>query len=129
MLGAPGSIMPVCHILGNMRSKMNFVFLCSFGLLAIVHGQEPSADELKKYPLCFEYGLCKDPSTKKEFISCLSALSPKKFLSFLQYFEKNFYPLSSDTLSGAISEYCTFNEAAEQNVTNKFVDADFFFQK
>ncbi|GBN79235.1 hypothetical protein AVEN_241903-1, partial [Araneus ventricosus] len=52
-----------------------------------------------------------------------------EFLSFLQYFEKNFYPLSSDTLSGAISEYCTFNEAVEQNVTNKFVDADFFFQK
>ncbi|GBN42234.1 hypothetical protein AVEN_44508-1 [Araneus ventricosus] len=126
MLGEPGSIMPVCHILG---SKMNFVFLCAFGLLAIVHGQEPSADELKKYSLCFEYALCKDPSTRKEFISCHSAFGPKDFQSFLQYFENNFYPLSSDTLSGAISEYCTLNEAAEQTAASKLVDANFSFQK
>ncbi|GBO06799.1 hypothetical protein AVEN_152071-1 [Araneus ventricosus] len=113
MLGASRSIMPVCHILGNMRSKMNFVFLCAFGLFAIVHGQEPSADELKRYSLCFDYGLCKDPSTKKEYISCYNTLAPKEFQSLFQYFKKNFCPLGSDTLLEAISEFCSFNEAAK----------------
>ncbi|GBM62153.1 hypothetical protein AVEN_56783-1 [Araneus ventricosus] len=108
---------------------MNFVLLCAFGLFAIVHSQEPSADDLKKYAPCFKYGLCEDPSTKKQLINCLSPLAPKEFQSLFQNFKNNFYPIVSDGLTGAISEYCGFKDATKKDEADKVIDADFFYQK
>ncbi|GBL82004.1 hypothetical protein AVEN_50580-1 [Araneus ventricosus] len=108
---------------------MNFVFLCAVAFFAVVHSQEPSSDELKNYSSCYEYVLCKDPSSLKEFNSCLSSLNPEDFQTYFNSLKKNFVPFKSDNLSGAINEFCSYNDSKEKRVFDKTVNADYTFQK
>ncbi|CAL1287382.1 unnamed protein product [Larinioides sclopetarius] len=51
------------------------------------------------------------------------------FQIYFKYLKKNFYSFKSDNLSGAIKEFCSYNDSKEQDVFDKTVNADFSFQK
>ncbi|GBL81977.1 hypothetical protein AVEN_50557-1 [Araneus ventricosus] len=108
---------------------MNFIFLCAFCFFAIVYGETLSADDLKKYPSCWEYGLCQGESSSKKLAGCLkNNLKPKELQSYFQLLN-TYYPFNSDSLDGKINEYCSFDDDKKQNVFEKIIDADFGFLK
>ncbi|GBL81987.1 hypothetical protein AVEN_50566-1 [Araneus ventricosus] len=108
---------------------MNFIFLCAFCFFAIVHSETLSADELKKYYSCWEYALCQGESSAKKIESCINTLKPKELQSYFQFLSNNYYSFNSDSLSGKISEYCSYDNDKKHNVFEKIFDANFGFLK
>ncbi|GBL82001.1 hypothetical protein AVEN_50577-1 [Araneus ventricosus] len=108
---------------------MNFLFLCAVCFFAVVHSETPSADELKKYYSCWEYAFCQDASSAKKIESCINTLKPKELQSYFQYLKKNYYSFNSDSFSGKITEYCSYDNDKKHDVFDKIFDANFGFLK
>ncbi|GBL81966.1 hypothetical protein AVEN_50550-1 [Araneus ventricosus] len=108
---------------------MNFVLLCAFCFFAIVHSKTLTADDLKKYYSCWNYAVCQDESTAEQVKSCVNTLKPKELQSYFQFLSKNYYSFNSDSLSGKLSEYCTYDNDKKHDVFDKIYDSSFAFMK
>ncbi|GBL81978.1 hypothetical protein AVEN_50558-1 [Araneus ventricosus] len=98
-------------------------------MVSVVHSLTLSADDLKKYYTCWEYGECQDETSKKNLEGCIEKLNPKEFQSYFQFLSNNYYSFNSDSLDGKIKEYCTYDNDKKQDVFDKIMDADFGFLK
>ncbi|KAF8763231.1 uncharacterized protein LOC129971699 [Argiope bruennichi] len=102
-----------------MWSKIIPSFLVTFCLVVIIQSKVPKPDNLADYYKCWTYAECdSDGTAHDKLINCFSSIPFEQLYPIFKYFNDSYYEFHTDSVKGAIQEYC--NKSGEDQV-NAFV--------